>query len=55
MAQHILHGVGIGLFISAAGVSIGVIAASVVPQWSRICRLALGHVEPATSPTGAQR
>lgn len=50
MAQHIIHGIGIGLFISAGPVSIGVITATMAPQWDRICRLALGNVEPSTTP-----
>ncbi|WP_164913421.1 hypothetical protein [Sphingomonas sp. UV9] len=47
---HILHGVAIGLFISAGATSIGTIAASICPQWARIVSLALGNVEPAFTP-----
>jgi hypothetical protein len=47
VAQHILHGAGVGLFICGGACAVGIIAASVAPQWHRIRRLALGHVEPA--------
>ncbi|WP_156363522.1 hypothetical protein [Sphingomonas sp. Leaf30] len=47
MAQHILHGFGIGLLAGGGAAALGVIAGSVAPQWQRICRLALGNVEPA--------
>ena len=55
MAQHIVHGFGIGLFISAGSVSVGVIVASIAPQWQRICRLALGDVEPNSAPLAAEQ
>ncbi|MES3042813.1 hypothetical protein [Sphingomonas faeni] len=29
--------------------SIGVIAATIAPQWQQICRLALGNIEPLAS------
>lgn len=45
MALHtILHGVGIGLFLSGGATALGVIVATVAPQWQRICRVALGDV-----------
>ncbi|RXD02534.1 hypothetical protein EQZ23_18100 [Sphingomonas sp. UV9] len=47
VADHLLHGVGIGLLTGAAATAIGVIATSLIPQWPRIVRLALGEVEPA--------
>ncbi|MEG8045204.1 hypothetical protein QP175_02620 [Sphingomonas aerolata] len=50
MAQHILHGFGIGLLMSGGAAALGVIVGSVAPQWQRICRLALGNVEPAINP-----
>ena len=50
MAQHILHGFGIGLLMGGGAAALGVIAGSVAPQWHRICRLALGNVEPAINP-----
>ena len=50
MAQHIIHGAGVGLFLSGGATAIGVIAATVAPQWQRICRLALGEVEPSITP-----
>lgn len=46
IAQPLPHGVGIALFIRGGGVSIGVIAATIAPQWQRICRLALSNIEP---------
>jgi hypothetical protein len=50
MAQHILHGFGIGLLAGGGAAALGVIAGSVAPQWQRIFRLALGNVEPAINP-----
>jgi len=47
MAQHIIHGFGIGLIMGGGAAALGVIVGSVAPQWQRICRLALGNVEPA--------
>jgi hypothetical protein len=56
MALHpILHGVGIALVLSAGSISIGVIAASIAPQWQRICRLALGQVEPSRTARTRQQ
>ncbi len=55
MTQHIIHGVGIGLFLSGGATALGVIAATVAPQWRRICRLALGNVEPSSTPLLAKR
>ncbi|MEG8027101.1 hypothetical protein [Sphingomonas aerolata] len=50
MAQHILHGFGIGLLMGGAAAAFGIIVGSVAPQWQRICRLALGNVELAINP-----
>ena len=50
MAQHILHGFGIGLVMGGGAAALGVIVGSDAPQWQRICRLALGNVEPAINP-----
>jgi hypothetical protein len=50
MAQHLLHGFGIGLFTGGGAAALGVIAGSLAPQWQRICRLALGNVEPTINP-----
>ncbi len=49
IVQPIPHGVGIALFIRGGDVSIGVIAATIAPQWQQICRLALGNIEPLAS------
>ncbi len=50
MAQQILHGFGVGLLMGGGATALGVIVGSVAPQWQRICRLALGNVEPAINP-----
>jgi len=50
MLHDMLLGAALALFGSAGATAIGVIAATVVPQWGRICRLALGNVEPSSSP-----
>ncbi len=50
MAQHIIHGFGIGLLAGGGAAALGVIIGSVAPQWQRICRLALGNVELAINP-----
>lgn len=51
--------VGFLVFATAMAVSVGVIAAMVVPQWQRIARLAAGRVEPEFQPlsllAGAER
>ena len=53
MAQHILHGFGVGLLMGGGAAALGVIVGSVAPQWQRICRLALGNVEPTINhPVG---
>ena len=44
---------GVLVFTGAFALSVGVIAASVAPQWRRIARLAAGHVEPAFTPLAA--
>ncbi len=54
IAQPILYGAEIGLFIGGAGVSIGVIVATIAPQWRRICRLALGNIEPSISTSAVR-
>jgi hypothetical protein len=53
MLHDVLTGAALAVFGSAGATAIGVIAASVAPQWQRICRLALGHVEPAITATPA--
>lgn len=50
MLHDILVGAALAVFGSAGATAIGVIAATVAPQWSRICRLALGNVEPSFTP-----
>jgi hypothetical protein len=47
MLHDVILGVALALFGSAGAAAIGVIIATVAPQWSRIRRLALGHVEPS--------
>ena len=53
MMHDILLGAALAVFGSAGATAIGVIAATVAPQWSRICRLALGNVEPEFKPLSA--
>jgi hypothetical protein len=53
MLHDVLLGVALAVFGSAGATAIGVIAATVAPQWSRICRLALGNVEPEFKPLPA--
>lgn len=53
MLQDVLTGLALTVFGSAGATAIGVIRASLAPQWSRICRLALGNVEPAFTPLPA--
>jgi hypothetical protein len=50
MLHDVILGVALALFGSAGAAAIGVIVATVAPKWSRICRLALGHVEPSITP-----
>jgi hypothetical protein len=50
MLHDVLTGLALTVFGSAGATAIGVMRASLAPQWSRICRLALGHVEPASTP-----
>lgn len=38
------------IFAGAFAIASGVIIASIAPQWDRILRLAMGHVEPAFAP-----
>ena len=47
MIVPLIHGAGIGLLVGGGATALGVITASLIPQWPRIVRLALGHVEPA--------
>ncbi|MEA1084792.1 hypothetical protein SFC76_11020 [Sphingomonas sp. CD22] len=42
--------VSVLVFSGAFLVAVGVIAATVAPQWQRIVRLAAGHIEPAFAP-----
>lgn len=44
---------GVIVFTGAFALSVGVIAASVAPQWRRIARLAAGNVEPTFMPLAA--
>lgn len=50
MLHDILLGAALTVFGSAGATAIGVITASLAPQWGRICSLAHGNVEPATTP-----
>jgi hypothetical protein len=47
IVPHLIHGAGIGLLVGGGATALGVITASLIPQWPRIVRLALSHVEPA--------
>ncbi len=53
MLQDVLTGLALTVFGSAGATAIGVMRASLAPQWSRICRLALGNVEPTYKPLSA--
>ncbi len=46
IVPHLIHGAGIGLLVGGGATALSVIAASLIPQWPRIVRLALGNVEP---------
>ncbi|KQN28312.1 hypothetical protein ASF00_10610 [Sphingomonas sp. Leaf34] len=37
-------------FGSAGATAVGILVATLAPQWTRICRLALGNVEPGHTP-----
>lgn len=50
MLQDVLTGLALTVFGSAGATAIGVLRASLAPQWNRICRLALGNVEPDSAP-----
>jgi hypothetical protein len=50
MLHDVLTGLALTVFGSAGATAIGVIRASLAPQWSRIYRLALGNVEPEIKP-----
>lgn len=54
MMHDILLGAALAVFGSAGATAIGVIIATIAPQWHRICRLALGIVEPACEPLHAR-
>ncbi|QCB41059.1 hypothetical protein E5673_01455 [Sphingomonas sp. PAMC26645] len=55
MLHDVLTGLVLTVFGSAGATAIGSLRASLAPQWSRICRLALGHIEPSFTPLiGAQ-
>lgn len=49
MLHDVLLGIALAVFGSAGATAIGVIIATIAPQWHRICRLARGHVEPANT------
>jgi hypothetical protein len=49
MLHDILLGAALAVFGSAGATAIGVILGTIAPQWPRIRRLALGHVEPSIS------
>lgn len=49
MLHDILLGIALAVFGSAGATAIGMIIATIAPQWHRICRLALGNVERSTS------
>jgi hypothetical protein len=53
MLQDVLTGLALTVFGSAGATAIGVMRGSLAPQWSRICRLALGNVGPAFTPLPA--
>ncbi|PTQ61203.1 hypothetical protein C8J26_1528 [Sphingomonas aurantiaca] len=53
MLHDVLTGLALTVFGSAGATAIGVMHASLAPQWNRICRLALGNVEPAFTPLPA--
>jgi len=42
----LVHGIGVVLLVAACATANGVMVASLIPQWSRIVRLALGEIEP---------
>ena len=45
--------IGFLVFSAAMAVSVGVIAATVAPQWRRIAHLAMGNIEPDFQPLSA--
>ena len=53
MLHDVLIGLTLTVFGSAGATAIGVLRASLAPQWIRVCRLALGNVEPAFEPLSA--
>jgi len=56
MLHDVLLGIALAVFGSAGATAIGVIIATIAPQWHRIRRLVLGNVEPSPSvaPVRAQ-
>ena len=54
MLHDVLTGLALTVFGSAGATAIGSLSASLAPQWSRICHLALGNVEPAFTPLPAK-
>lgn len=45
MLHDVLLGLALAVFGSAGATAIGVIIATIAPQWHRICRLAMGNFE----------
>lgn len=45
MSLALFHEIGVGLFVASGAIAVGAIANSLVPQWPRIVRLALGEIE----------
>ncbi|KQN29687.1 hypothetical protein [Sphingomonas sp. Leaf38] len=50
MMQDILQGAALAVFGSAGATAVGVLVATLATQWTRICLLALGNVEPGHTP-----
>lgn len=53
MLHDVLTNLALTVFGSAGATAIGVLRSSLAPQWRRICRLALGNVEPEFKPLSA--
>ncbi|MBC3940924.1 hypothetical protein [Sphingomonas albertensis] len=45
MSVALFHDIGVGLFVASGATAAGAIANSLIPQWPRIVRLALGEIE----------
>ncbi|MEG3166640.1 hypothetical protein U1737_00345 [Sphingomonas sp. LB3N6] len=45
MSVALFHDIGVGLFVASGATAVGAIANSLIPQWPRIARLALGEIE----------